>query len=871
MGGSCSAPSAAQATTANGAVCREPAPPGPPDERVARFIRVYLASLRLHDLARSSSGNLEQARRVVGSELKVDEVEDALAWATADLELLKLDDDPDLSCANVEGGTGTMSVKQALALQWLAWREAFRSSVVRASSGTQPLMVTDVFGKERPGLPPAEHLRPSVANRLVDEALAALKESALGGDGGLSVAAVEVLASVATAASRHAAARRVAPRNEDEALEEYRRFESACSAAASHLSEELQESTKWLVWNAAWHAANIISKNQMQDDTDSEEEEDDDEEEDQKRYGEEYPGVDRDPLSNFAQLLRHVSECHRGDEEHNPPWRGLILPADAEDEWDENAEGEELYSRVRSVGFDTIRLPVVQPAAAPAKAGGTAQSSAEVLASVAARIGACASAGLRVVLDLSAWSVRKARSQEALLKAVQEAANAIVACRQKFSSGRGVPVVCAVALPKMSLGNAAPLVAFLRAAGLDSSSCALILSLEDAPVDDNGEYSGSLKKALLEGELSFLMRDGHIVFEVLRRSDKDLTPQEFLDAASHCGENIDDSLPLSCARFGLALPADVAKASQNLGLKWREELLARHEAACGESTHGWFANLDDGKKGLWNCLRRRWKYWPDPEADRILQVHNQTHVATLIFLHGFMCDGGCYLACPEEFYRSKAKAPRNGAESEGGGDEDEDEDGEEEEWFVPYQGLKVVLPTAPLREVTCHHGKKNRSWYDYLTDHDGKKEDDLDFETLEAATARIHRMLDAESKLVRGGGNVYLGGSSQGCCTALHAAMTYPGRLGGVVGCQGHLLSCTRVPADWAARGTPVRIFNGLADTTMPWEEWVSDTFDPLRSNGSDTRIETEEGVEHCDDEAEAKWVRKFLAEMWERRGTVTP
>ena len=33
-----------------------------------------------------------------------------------------------------------------------------------------------------------------------------------------------------------------------------------------------------------------------------------------------------------------------------------------------------------------------------------------------------------------------------------------------------------------------------------------------------------------------------------------------------------------------------------------------------------------------------------------------------------------------------------------------------------------------------------------------------------------------------GGKNVFLGGASQGCGTALHAALTYEGELGGVIG-----------------------------------------------------------------------------------------
>mmetsp|Transcript_60754 Transcript_60754/g.188699 ORF Transcript_60754/g.188699 Transcript_60754/m.188699 type:complete len:105 (+) Transcript_60754:517-831(+) len=101
----------------------------------------------------------------------------------------------------------------------------------------------------------------------------------------------------------------------------------------------------------------------------------------------------------------------------------------------------------------------------------------------------------------------------------------------------------------------------------------------------------------------------------------------------------------------------------------------------------------------------------------------------------------------------------------------------------------------------------------------------------------------------------------------MHAALTYPGRLGGVCATQGHLLTLSQVPGDWASRGTPVRVYNGLADSTMPWEEWVSGTYDRLRQSGGDVQFETSDDVDHGDDEAEGRWVRSFLTEMWGRWG----
>jgi len=271
----------------------------------------------------------------------------------------------------------------------------------------------------------------------------------------------------------------------------------------------------------------------------------------------------------------------------------------------------------------------------------------------------------------------------------------------------------------------------------------------------------------------------------------------------------------------------------------------RSEAGCEHSTHGWFAMLDDNVGSLSACLGRYWR-WPDPMADCTLWPHGSPHIATLVYMHGFTGSGLSYVPSYEYFYR--------------------DVDGELE----PYGGLKVVLPTAPMRSITAWGGARTRSWYDYLTDHNGEQEDDLDPETLEEAVTRVHATLDAEAALLGGSGAVWLGGASQAAAVALHAGLSYHGRLGGVLATQGHLLASTPVPADLAEKGMPIRIFNGSADEMMPWDSWVSSTFEPLqrlRKSGADVEICIDKGIEHGDDEAEGRWCRTFLAEMWGRLG----
>jgi len=251
-------------------------------------------------------------------------------------------------------------------------------------------------------------------------------------------------------------------------------------------------------------------------------------------------------------------------------------------------------------------------------------------------------------------------------------------------------------------------------------------------------------------------------------------------------------------------------------------------------------------------------------ASRIIWPHGTEPIATFIYLHGFTCDGGSYLPC-YDYFCQEIKVSKD--DNEVNEDEDEDED-EEEVDYVHFPGLKVVLPSARKIPISCYSGEAFSAWYDYTSDYEGEHEDTLDLETLNDTIRRIHSIIDEEASLLGSTRHIFLGGASQGCAVALHAALTYPadrGGLGGVIATQGHLLSLTTVPADWASRNTPVRVFCGLADTTMPWEKWVSATYESLRESGGNFQCTLDEDVDHGDEEAEGRWIRSFLLEMWQR------
>jgi predicted esterase len=101
-------------------------------------------------------------------------------------------------------------------------------------------------------------------------------------------------------------------------------------------------------------------------------------------------------------------------------------------------------------------------------------------------------------------------------------------------------------------------------------------------------------------------------------------------------------------------------------------------------------------------------------------------------------------------------------------------------------GVRFVFPQAPTIPITAYAGLRMPSWYDYLTDHEGKKEDALSMRTLQTTRAALQRLVWKELKA---GVPVCIGGESQGGCVALDFASQKSGdMLAGVITCVAHRL-----------------------------------------------------------------------------------
>lgn len=618
------------------------------------------------------------------------------------------------------------------------------------------------------------------------------------------------------------------------AREPYQKFEAARSELENlhgTLAHALFERIVDFLWAVAWHAANTVA-DQMDSNEEGEEEEgeddgengdeDEDEADEQDPFGDDYPGSSDDAVDDMRQLLKAFHGMFHADE----PFRGVRCSLASEMEGSPSVL--ESISRVPGAfgagGLNAIRLLLPDWSGCAEKFDSTA---GEFLLKAEAL-------NLQVVLELPAVP---GKVYEDWLRSLARSVS---------------PMKCVrgVAMPRIQdLSRATGLMAALRQGGLTQDRCACFLQLPEGKVDECQEMLYRSDVSTDAEALPLWLADGHVMMEApahIECPEKPDTAQMVLDAASLLSQE-HEHLDLVCS-WSLALPGSFQKAEIRTIQEFAQRMLASMEAA----ERGWFFESWSGSNGspersLQACLERD---WINLSATEQVMYPPDNHTRSLVYLHGFTCSGYDYLKEPHYVYRPKPKKKK----AKGKASKDE----EEEEELEPFPGLKVVFPTAPKRPITCYKGEVLHAWHDYITDHEGDQEDELSMEDLQETTARIHTLLDAEAALV-GGKNVFLGGASQGCGTALHAALTYEGELGGVIGTMGHLLSCTPIKENWIAKKIPIFVYNGLEDSTMKWHEWVKATYCRLQDAKADIHIVLDEGVDHG--ENEDVWMRNFLTQ----------
>jgi len=144
--------------------------------------------------------------------------------------------------------------------------------------------------------------------------------------------------------------------------------------------------------------------------------------------------------------------------------------------------------------------------------------------------------------------------------------------------------------------------------------------------------------------------------------------------------------------------------------------------------------------------------------------------------------------------------------------------------------IRFVFPNAPVRPITINGGMAMRAWYDIA---DLSLDGHADTVAINESAQSLHELIAQEKKLGVAPENILLAGFSQGGVIALHAGMTYPEKLAGILALSSYLPTLGQLSAERAAANNNTVIFmgHGILDSMIPIE-LAKTAYDALQGFG---------------------------------------
>ncbi len=127
---------------------------------------------------------------------------------------------------------------------------------------------------------------------------------------------------------------------------------------------------------------------------------------------------------------------------------------------------------------------------------------------------------------------------------------------------------------------------------------------------------------------------------------------------------------------------------------------------------------------------------------------------------------------------------------------------------------RFILPHAPYRPVTLNNGYEMRAWYDILGLSIGTPQDE---KGITECSQQIESLIGMEMSRGIPGNKIILAGFSQGGAMALHTAIRFTERLGGILGLSTYLPLSSHVAKERSKENQAIPIFiaHGTFDTVI--------------------------------------------------------
>ncbi|PID42701.1 MAG: carboxylesterase [Proteobacteria bacterium] len=146
-------------------------------------------------------------------------------------------------------------------------------------------------------------------------------------------------------------------------------------------------------------------------------------------------------------------------------------------------------------------------------------------------------------------------------------------------------------------------------------------------------------------------------------------------------------------------------------------------------------------------------------------------------------------------------------------------DGHDFEPIVPelklpeHAAIRFVLPHAPAIPVTINGGVIMPAWYDILSMSIDKK---IDEKQLIESAQKVQALIKRERERGIRSERIIVVGFSQGGAVGYHAALTYPEKLGGLLGLSTYFATAQSIAPDPVNQHIPVQVYHGSYDPVVP-------------------------------------------------------
>lgn len=136
--------------------------------------------------------------------------------------------------------------------------------------------------------------------------------------------------------------------------------------------------------------------------------------------------------------------------------------------------------------------------------------------------------------------------------------------------------------------------------------------------------------------------------------------------------------------------------------------------------------------------------------------------------------------------------------------------------------IRFIFPHAPEQPISANAGCPMRAWFDIYTDFEDT--DMEDSEGIDASRQRIIGLIEQEKRRGVPSDRILLAGFSQGCAMALYTGLSFPEKLGGIIGLSGYMPLIDTLPdiRHSANQDTPIFLAHGTEDEVVPFSRGES-------------------------------------------------